>query len=181
MREYIVASGSHVFVVAVADDKGTVLVFVIQIIPGGLIGIERGVVIRVEPFHPVYVQCRDMYVQNLKFVVFVAGRENQLAVVREFNLIGRLDVGLGIDHTVIPPAVLHYYGFQFTMRVDDFYQSVVDGEIHLLVGFVEVYVRIGTDGSSYSYARFHQTETGRKDGYRFVAFVVIDREFIVAG
>ena len=80
---------------------------------------ECGMIVRLEPFNAVHSCCRAMHIENLKAMVFVAGREDEVAIVCELDAIGSTDVRHKTLYPTVPTAVLHDDDFEVTLRVED--------------------------------------------------------------
>lgn len=73
--EYVVGGYVDIYVVVVSDDEGSVSVFVVNVVFGGLMVYQCGVIVGVEPLHSVDIEGGVVYVEDFEFVVFVACRE----------------------------------------------------------------------------------------------------------
>ena len=108
-------------------------------------------VVKLHVFHP---HGRHVLIQNLEAPVFVASREDEGTVVVEDEFVHLHQGGTQVFHVVVPTSVLSHDILEFIHGIAHVIAPVVDGEIHLLVRFVGVYVGIGSHLNFHAHPRF---------------------------
>ena len=80
---------------------------------------ERGMIVRLEPVDAVHSSSRSMHIENLKAMVFVAGRKDEVTIVRELDAVSSTDVWHKTLYPTIPTTILHDDDLQVAFRVED--------------------------------------------------------------
>lgn len=132
MEKGVLGGSLVVFVVAVAQDVGTVGVGLGGIVAGNGFLVEGDVVVGIEPAYVVDVHIGHAYVELLKLVELVGGREDEGTLMGVLAATCLAYVRLHADAPV-GQTVLHDIGAQLAFGIADVQAAVAYGEANLLV------------------------------------------------
>ena len=120
-----------------------------------------------------------IHVEHFEFVVFIAGIEDEVAVVIPAQSVVHYILRLAVHHGIVPSSVLHHHRLHLCNGVGHAQVAVAYGHCHLLVPAVQVTVCIGCHGHAHFHLRLHHHEASRE--YLAVAGIfVVDGDLVVA-
>ena len=180
MHLRIVGKEIIVDIVAVANIKRTLWRFIVDIAWTGSVRKDMGMKLLPIPLDLLQSHRRMVEVKHLKLAVHIAGRKDELAIVRPLQAIRAHIVGLGVPHRIVPPAVLQDHRPHLSPGIGDTDVGVVEMDAHLLVRLVDVDVGVGSVSDRHLHLRVYHHEARRKQRASIARIVVKDLQTVVA-
>ena len=176
-----VFGGAVVFpIVAVADVKRTVGIFVEHVTAAWLVGPKVGVVFLTIPIYLLYAHVGLSHIQHFELAILVTSLENKLCVVRPTQSVAHHKLGFGVHHSVIPSSILHHHGVDLPLNIGYREASaILHLHCHLLPTAVNALICIGIYAEFNAHAWLNHHETAFGHGL-IVVVGIVDGNAVVA-
>ena len=167
-------------IVAVANVKRAVGIFIKHVTTAWFVGPEVGVVCLAVPIYLLNAHVGLSHIQHFELAILVTCLENKLWVVRPTQSVAHHKLGFGVHHGVIPSPILHHHGVDLPLNIGYREASaILHLHCHLLPTAVNALIRIGIHAEFNAHAWFNHHKTAFGHGL-IVVVGIVDGNAVVA-